>query len=158
MKVFALLIIMVLGGVNIGFSQQKKKKSDTLEIQMPDKDYNTSSTTEFIDSDDNKDSIVKVAEEMPVFPGGQKAMKEWIDKNLVYPQESLEDEIQGKVFVSVTIEIDGSISSPEVRRGIGSACDKEAIRLVKLMPKWIPGKSNGKAIKMKEFVIIEFSI
>lgn len=163
MKVLTVLIIIIFGGVTNSFSQEKKKKTEVLQVQTPNENINNYSIDgeEVAPSEvyvDNKDSIVEFAEVMPVFPGGQQAMYDWISKNLVYPQEAIEDGIEGKVYVSFIIDIDGSVSSPHIVRGIGLICDKEAIRLVKTMPKWIPGKVKEKAVKMRYSVAINFKL
>jgi protein TonB len=161
MKIFGVLILMVIGFVNISFSQQKKKKKQELQIEMPNNDNNSTNEGDVGPSEvyvDSKDSIVEFADVMPVFPGGQQAMYDWISKNLVYPQEAIEDGMEGKVYVSFIIDMDGSISSPHIMRGIGKVCDIEAIRLVKSMPKWIPGKMNGKVVKVKQIVVVNFKL
>jgi periplasmic protein TonB len=87
-------------------------------------------------------------ESMPSFPGGEAAMFKFINDNLKYPEEAKENKIEGKVFVSFIVDTDGSIQDVKVKRGIVSGCNEEAIRLVSSMPKWVPGKQNGKAVRV----------
>lgn len=76
----------------------------------------------------------------PEFPGGEKAMYKWIDENLVYPPEVMEEGITGRVIVQFTVTKEGEIKNAKVVRGRHPALDKEALRLVNSMPKWKPGK------------------
>lgn len=87
--------------------------------------------------------------EAPSFPGGMQAMFEWISKNMVYPQEAIEQGLQGKCYVRFSIDIDGSISDVKVIRGVPYCpeCDREAIRVIKMMPKWNPQKERGVPVK-----------
>lgn len=84
-----------------------------------------------------------LVEQMPQFPGGEKAMMNFINKNIVYPPIVLENGIQGKVVVRFVVSKTGSIEKVEVLKSIDPECSKEAVRVIKMMPKWIPGKQNG---------------
>jgi protein TonB len=85
---------------------------------------------------------------MPEFPGGEQAMFDFVANNVVYPQEARDKEIEGRVFVRFIIEKDGSVSDVKVAKGIGGGCDEEAVRVVKAMPKWKPGKQDGKPVRV----------
>lgn len=85
-------------------------------------------------------------EQMPQFPGGQTELMKFVQSNLKYPTIAAENGIEGRVIVRFVVGRDGTVSDIEVQRGLDSSCDKEAIRVVKLMPKWIPGKQNGRAV------------
>lgn len=99
-----------------------------------------------------------VVEEMPEFPGGQEALFAYIAKELKYPEEAVENGVQGVVFVTFVVEADGSISNPKVLRGIGYGCDVEAHRVVKGMPNWTPGKQRGEAVRVKYNLPIRFKL
>jgi len=90
-----------------------------------------------------EDKVYQVVEQMPQFPGGETAMMSSISQNLKYPTIAQENGIQGKVIVRFLVGTDGSISRIEIVRSLDPACDKEAIRLIKLLPKFIPAKQNG---------------
>jgi TonB family protein len=90
-----------------------------------------------------KQEAFKTVEEMPAFPGGDAARVKFMMENLKYPQEAMKKGISGKVFVSFIVKSDGSIADVKILRGIGGGCDEEAMRVVKLMPKWKPGKNKG---------------
>ncbi len=83
----------------------------------------------------------------PSFPGGEEARLKWLQENLVYPSQAVEAGLQGLVQVGFVVEKDGSITDVKIVKGIHSLLDKEAIRLVKAMPKWIPGKQNGNTVR-----------
>ena len=96
----------------------------------------------------DKNGVYQIVEEMPQFPGGEKGMMEFVTKNIAYPQEARDKEIEGRVFVRFVIEKDGSVSDVKVAKGIGGGCDEEAVRVVKAMPKWIPGKQDDKPVRV----------
>ena len=96
----------------------------------------------------DKNGVYQIVEEMPQFPGGEKGMMEFVTKNIAYPQEARDKEIEGRVFVKFVIEKDGSVSDVKVAKGIGGGCDEEAVRVVKAMPKWKPGKQDGKTVRV----------
>jgi len=89
---------------------------------------------------------VDFVEQMPQFPGGERELNTHISKNLKYPIPAQENGIQGRVIIRFVVTASGEISDVKVMRGIDSACDKEAVRVVKSMPRWIPGKQNGRNV------------
>lgn len=97
-----------------------------------------------------------IAEVDPEFPGGMEALYKYIADNLKYPQLALENNIQGKVFVTFFVEKDGSVSNVRILRDIGGGCGKEAKRVVESMPKWIPGKQSGKVVRTQYNLPINF--
>ncbi len=97
-------------------------------------------------------------EYQPSFPGGASALLSFLQDNVHYPEEALKDSIQGKVVVSFIIEKDGSISNVQVARGVHPLLDKEAVRVVGLMPKWNPAKSNGDYLRVKYNVPVIFKL
>ena len=105
---------------------------------------------------DGEADIFQVVEDMPQFPGG--SVQKWISKNVKYPMIALENNIQGKVFVQFVIEKDGSVSDVKVARSVDPSLDKEAIRVVKAMPKWKPGKQRGKPVRVSYTVPINFQL
>lgn len=97
-------------------------------------------------------------EQMPQFPGGQKALLEYLHKSVRYPQIALENGIQGKVVLKFVVNADGTVGDVTILRGIDRTLDEEAIRVVKAMPKWSPGRQNGKAVRVYYNVPIDFKI
>lgn len=102
--------------------------------------------------------IFTVVEEQPGYPGGEEARISFLQQNIKYPEEAKEIGIQGKVFVTFVVEVDGSITDVRVLRGIGGGCDEEAIRVVKSMPKWVPGKQRGVPVRVQFNLPIKFTL
>jgi len=82
----------------------------------------------------------------PQFPGGEKELMKWLNENIKYPTIAAEQGIQGRVVLRFVVSPDGSVGQVEVQRSLDPSCDKEAQRVVKKMPKWLPGKQNGNAV------------
>jgi len=106
------------------------------------------------------DEVMTVNEisEYPGFPGGDEAMIKFLQKNIKYPAAAIRAEKQGKVFLEILVEKDGTISEVKVVRGIGFGLDQEAERAVRSMPKWTAGKYNGNSVRVKMNIPISFSI
>ena len=104
-----------------------------------------------------KDTYV-IVEEMPAFPGGDKALRQFVSNNLIYPIKAREAGIQGTVYVTFIVDKKGYIRNIKIIRGIGGGCDEEAVRVVKLMPKWNPGTQNGKPVNVKFNLPLNYSI
>ncbi len=102
--------------------------------------------------------IFQVVEDNPEFPGGMGELYKFLGQNTKYPPIAKESGIQGRVFVNFVVEKDGSISNVKVLRGIGGGCDEEAIRVVKSMPRWKPGKQRGKAVRVSFNLPIKFTL
>ncbi len=102
--------------------------------------------------------IFTVVEEQPTYPGGEEARIKFLQENMKYPEEAKELGVQGKVFVTFVVEVDGSITDVKVLRGIGSGCDDEAIRVVKSMPRWVPGKQRGVPVRVQFNLPINFKL
>ena len=100
--------------------------------------------------------VFDVVEVMPTFPGGQGALFEWLSKNIKYPVVAEENGVQGRVIVTFVVERNGSITDVQVAKSVDPSLDKEAVRVVKAMPHWIPGKQNGSAVRVKFTVPVTF--
>ena len=94
-----------------------------------------------------EEEIFVAVEQQPEFPGGTAALMKWLGNNVRYPQMALENGISGRVIVKFVVEKDGSVSGVTLVRGVDKDLDREAIRVVKSMPKWQPGKNNGQAVR-----------
>jgi protein TonB len=112
-------------------------------------DYAPVTTTKevVIETEDNQ-LPPPIVEEMPTYPGGETERIKFLSDQLVYPQQALETGIRGTVYVQFIIDSKGNITDVKVLRGIGGGCDEEAIRVIKLMPAWHPGKQNGRAVRV----------
>lgn len=107
---------------------------------------------------DKVDEIFFFVDEMPEFPGGEKALLKYLGKNVKYPVIAQENGIQGKVFVSFVIDKNGLINDVELIRGVDVSIDNEALRVVRSMPKWKAGKQGGYAVKVRYNVPILFEL
>jgi protein TonB len=110
------------------------------------------------EEDETETQIFTVVENDPEFPGGMEALYKYLAQNIKYPQLARDNNITGKVYVSFVVEKDGSIANPVVKRDIGGGCGQEAIRVVKGMPKWTPGKQRGKAVRVQFNLPINFNL
>ena len=102
--------------------------------------------------------VFDVVEQMPQFPGGPNALFEYLSKNIKYPVVAEENGIQGRVIVTFVVERDGPITDVKVAKSVDPSLDKEAMRVVKSMPHWIPGKQNGSAVRVKYTVPVTFRL
>lgn len=98
------------------------------------------------------------AEQMPEFPGGDDALMAYLQRNIKYPAFALESEIEGVVMVNFVVNADGSISKVNKTKGIGGGCDEEALRVIRNMPKWKPGKQGGQPVPVYFDVPVNFKI
>ncbi len=102
--------------------------------------------------------IFTVVEESPAYPGGDEARIRFLQENIQYPQMARESGIQGTVYVTFVVEKNGNVTDVRVLRGIGGGCDEEAIRVIKAMPKWNPGKQRGKPVRVQFNMPIKFTL
>lgn len=102
--------------------------------------------------------VFQVVEQMPEFPGGMDKLMEYLSKNIKYPSIAQENNIQGRVIVEFVVNKDGSIVEPKVMRSVDTSLDNEAMRVIKSMPKWNPGKQRGKAVRVRYTVPVLFRL
>ena len=111
-----------------------------------------------VEEEPEEQQIFQVVEEMPEFPGGMAECLKFISKNIKYPTIAQENGIQGRVNIQFVVNQDGSIVDPVVMRTVDPYLDKEALRVIKMMPKWKPGKQRGKAVRVKYTVPVTFKL
>lgn len=104
------------------------------------------------------DMLFSVVEVMPQYPGGQIAMMKYIMENMKYPEQAMKEGIQGRVTVRFIVEKDGSISDVKPVLSVHPLLNKEAVRVVKSMPKWTPGKQNGKPVRVRFNLPVMFKL
>ncbi len=107
---------------------------------------------------EEENKVFDVVEQMPSFPGGTAALMKYLSENMRYPAVAEENGIQGRVTVQFVVEKDGSVTDVRTMKSVDPALDREAERVVKSMPKWIPGKQNGSAVRVKYFVPVVFRL
>jgi TonB family protein len=100
--------------------------------------------------------VFVVVEEMPEFPGGDKALKDYIHSHVKYPEDAKNEGIQGRVFVNFVVKSDGTIGGAKVVRGAHPLLDKEALRVVSLFPTWKPGRQRGQAVNVAYTIPVQF--
>ena len=105
-----------------------------------------------------ENKVFEVVEQMPSFPGGPSALMKYLSENIKYPVVAQENGVQGRVVVSFVVERDGSITDVKVARSVDPSLDREAMRVVRSMPHWIPGKQNGSAVRVKYNVPVSFRL
>ena len=106
----------------------------------------------------DKGQVFERLDDMPDYPGGMKAMMQFLSNNTIYPKEAIEQNIQGRVIVTFVVEADGSLSDISIARGIHELLDAEAIRVIKLMPKWKPGVKDGEPVRARFTVPVQFKL
>ena len=106
----------------------------------------------------DEQEIFEIVEQQPEFPGGDAALLQWLSKNMKYPAIAQENGTQGRVTVQFVVERDGSVGHVEVLRGVDPYLDKEAVRVVSMMPKWKPGEQRGKPVRTRFRVPVTFRL
>ena len=109
-----------------------------------------------IQEESDEDEIFQVVEEMPEFPGGEEALLKYLAKNIHYPERAREQGIKGTCVISFVINKDGTVVEPKLDKSLEPSCDNEAMRVIRTMPKWKPGKQRGKPVRVKYTVPVRF--
>ncbi|MBR5061115.1 MAG: energy transducer TonB [Prevotella sp.] len=141
--------------VAVGTKDQEGTKDRTDVAIRNDIAVNTNESEE---KKEVANKVFDVVEQMPSFPGGNDALMKFLQENVKYPVVAQENGVQGRVVVSFVVEKDGSITDVKVVRSVDPSLDKEAARVVKSMPRWIPGKQNGAAVRVKYNVPVSFRL
>jgi TonB family protein len=103
-----------------------------------------------------EEPVFYMVEEMPVYPGGEIALRKFIANEIKYPVEAQKDTIQGRVYVTFIVDKEGLVQEPKIARGVHPSLDKEALRVVSGLPQWVPGRQRGQAVKVSYTVPISF--
>ena len=149
MKTIISLGIIFLSVVIMAFGQENMNKGQGSAIDTTiDKDLEKSG------SGQEKDVELK----MPTFPGGEEALLKFVMANTNYPREARKSKIRGKVYVSFIVDKEGKVKDAVVKKGIGGGCDEEALRVVQMMPQWIPGTQDGRPVDVKFNLPIPFGL
>lgn len=143
-KLFVVCSFLFTSLFLIGISAQAQVIKDSIQLSAA--------------QDSTEQKVYDIAEQMPKFPGGQNELFKFISQNIKYPVEAEENNIQGRVIVSFVVERDGSITDISVIKSVHPLLDNEAIRITKLMPKWIPAKQNGETVRVRYTVPVTFRL
>ena len=113
---------------------------------------------EKVEEKEEETKVFEVVEQMPQFPGGDAALMQYLSSHIKYPVVAEENGIQGRVVCTFVVERNGSITDVRVVKSVDPSLDKEAVRVIKSMPNWIPGKQNGSAVRVKYTVPVTFRL
>lgn len=130
--------------------------SDTLINQSTGNGTDTTGSGQGSGSGDGSGDIYLAAQEAPLFPGGDAARTRFLQQNIQYPAQARDRNIHGTVYVSFVVEKNGGLSMIKILKGIGYGCDEEALRVIRSMPRWIPGKQNGTPVRVQVVLPITF--
>jgi periplasmic protein TonB len=133
----------------------KQNETAAVAVEGPT-DVTFEEPVEEVVADDNE--IFTVVEQNPEFPGGYDAMMTFVKQNMKYPTNARKMQVEGTVYVGFVVNKDGVISDVKVLRGILAECDNEAVRVIKLMPPWKPGKQNGRFVNVRYTVPLKFRL
>ena len=114
--------------------------------------------TEPVKPKEEENKVFDVVEQMPSYPGGNGALMQYLSSHIKYPVIAEENGIQGRVICTFIVERDGSITDVRIAKSVDPSLDKEAMRVVSSMPKWIPGKQNGSAVRVKYTLPVTFRL
>jgi TonB family protein len=162
--ILCLGLLFSAGSPGNAFAQDKPKEEsksgESKAITNPQAQDNKTKTTAPASTEKIafKEPVYTVVEKQPAYPGGDEARIAFLGQNIRYPEQAKKNGVQGKVFVTFVVETDGSISNVKVLRGIGGGCDEEAVRVIKMMPKWSPGLQEGKAVRVQFNLPIKFTL
>jgi TonB family protein len=162
--ILCLVLLFSAGSPGNAFAQDKPKEEsksgESKAITNPQAQDNKTKTATPANTEKIafKEPVYTVVEKQPAYPGGDEARIAFLGQNIRYPEQAKKNGVQGKVFVTFVVETDGSISNVKVLRGIGGGCDEEAVRVIKMMPKWSPGLQEGKAVRVQFNLPIKFTL
>ena len=134
----------------------KKTEISTETTEGPETVVFEEPVKEVVDNGD--DQIYTVVEQQPEFPGGMEAMMKFIQKNMKYPAQARRMGTEGRVFIGFVVNLDGKITDVATVKGISMDCDKEAARVINMMPPWKPGKQNGRAVRVRFVLPVNFKL
>lgn len=135
-----------------------ENKTNNLATIIPLLKGKTIKTREVMARENVGEQLFDVVQQMPQFPGGDAALFEYLSTHIKYPAIAEENKVQGRVIVTFVVERDGSISNVKVVKHVDPSLDREAMRVVATMPRWIPGKQNGETVRVKHTVPITFRL
>lgn len=135
-----ILLVIVIAPVRANAQDKKGKTTQTRKDTATD------------------DKVYEVCEQMPIFEGGDAALLKYLRENLKYPDKTKDRGVQGRMVVGFIVEKDGSLTNVKVLRAVDIAIDAEVLRVVKGMPKWIPGRQNGKRVRVRYLLPIHICL
>ena len=122
--------------------------SDTVGV-IGNQQYDENTEVPLPHENDSDDYILMMVEEQPEYPGGTAALKKYLGQNFRYPRQVMEDSIVGKIYIAFVVDLKGRVTDVRIIKGLCEACDAEAIRVIKSMPRWKPGYHKGKPVRVQ---------
>ena len=146
-----------LAGLAIRVVEEVKEENELIPVDQQAVDNFADTEAAFVE--ENEDKVYDASEVAPQFPGGMKNLMDYLKNNLKYPRISRDHGSQGRALVKFVVNTDGTLQDIEVFKSTGDTyLDQEAVRLVKLMPRWTPGRQLGKAVRVKFVLPINFRL
>ncbi len=138
--------------------QEKLSETTVSTVTQEGEEGGTEPLPEAVVEDPGANTVLTIVEEMPTFPGGDGELSAYLKKNIKYPPLARENGITGRVYVNFIVDREGKIKDAKILRGIGGGCDEEALRVVRTMPSWKPGKQNGRSVNVSFNMPIFFNL
>ena len=138
--------------------QEKLSEEVISTVTQEGEEGGTEPLPEPVIEEPNANAVLTIVEEMPKFPGGEGELTAYLQRNIKYPPLARENGISGRVYVNFIVDKEGKIKDAKVLRGIGGGCDEEALRVVRSMPPWTPGKQNGRAVNVSFNMPVFFNL
>ena len=114
------------------------------------------SVNAYSQSDDADHDVYNMVDQSAKFQDGYNSIIKFVQENIKFPAEAQENNVHGKLMVSVVVEKDGSLSDIKIKKGLGYGLDEEIVRIIKMMPKWQPAQHKGKAVRQSQTIMIPF--
>ncbi len=152
--VLSLFSLFILSSCDFDYVPERRSEH---EKEMERQEWSESVPSSKENEESFPESVETVTDEEAEFPGGQQAMAQWLQMNVSYPEKELDQGIGGRVYVRFIVDTKGNIRNVTVSRGASPGLDKEAVRAVRSMPRWKPGKNNGKPVNMWYNLPIKFT-
>ena len=114
------------------------------------------SVNAYSQSDDADNDVYNMVDQSAKFQDGYNSIIKFVQENIKFPAEAKENNVHGKLMLSVVVEKDGSLSDIKIKKGLGYGLDEEIVRIIKMMPKWQPAQHKGKAVRQSQTIVIPF--
>lgn len=114
------------------------------------------SVNAYSQSDDADNDVYNMVDQSAKFQDGYNSIIKFVQENIKFPAEAKENNVHGKLMVSVVVEKDGSLSDIKIKKGLGYGLDEEIVRIIKMMPKWQPAQHKGKTVRQSQTIVIPF--
>lgn len=139
-------------------SENISQNNDDINLTDKNTTIKTANQTDNLDKTITDEPVFVIVDEMPQYPGGDKALQTWIADNVKYPVIAQEKGITGRVYIGFVVNKEGIVKNAKIMRGVDPSLDTEALRVISSMPKWTPGKQRGKKVSVSYTVPINFQL